>query len=77
MEPDKSSSDRLRRLCLSESALYVPTRCFKVVQQVSNGKILFCGIFTNNDHATKRDITEPELEKVLKYRLPIRLVKTR
>jgi endonuclease G len=57
--------------------LYVPTHCFKVVQDVSTGQILFCGIFANNNHATKKDITEPALERVLKYKLPIRLVKKR
>jgi len=57
--------------------LYVPTTCFKVVQDSSTGKILFCGIFTNTSHATEKDVTERELEKILKYKLPIRLVRTR
>lgn len=51
--------------------LYVPTRCFKVVQSISNGRILFCGIFTNTAHATEENVTETQLEKVSGYKLPL------
>jgi endonuclease G, mitochondrial len=55
-----------------KGSLYVPTRCFKVVQRVSDGRILFCGIFTNSAIATEpKNVTEPQLEKILGYALPM------
>src|SRR6266567_6409349 len=54
-----------------KGSLYVPTRCFKVVQRASDGRILFCGIFTNGANATEQNVTEPQLEKILGYALPM------
>ena len=71
-----SQSDRLVVICggyrfRKVGQLYVPTNCFKVVQNQATGKILFCGTFTNTNKATETDLTEPVLEKTLGYRLPI------
>jgi hypothetical protein len=55
-----------------KGSLYVPTRCFKVMQRVSDGGILFCGIFTNSANATEQDVTEQQLEKISGYTLPVR-----
>ena len=41
----------------------VPDYCWKVVQSLSNKKILFCGWFTNSTAATEEDITVTELTK--------------
>jgi hypothetical protein len=51
--------------------LYVPTNCFEVVQNQSNGTILFCGTFTNTSKAREKDISEPALENILGYKLPV------
>ena len=41
----------------------VPDYCWKVVQSLSNKKVLFCGWFTNTSSATEEDITVNELTK--------------
>lgn len=72
-----SQNDHLIVICggysfRKKGRLYVPTNCFKVVQSESTGKILFCGTFTNSNKAKQKGITEPALEKILGYKLPIR-----
>jgi endonuclease G, mitochondrial len=72
----RSQKDRLFIVCggysfQKKGLLWVPSRCFKLVQRVSDGRILFCGIFTNGANATKKDVTKPQLEKMLGYRLPM------
>jgi endonuclease G len=47
----------------------VPSYCWKVVQSVSTKKVLFCGWFSNTDHATMEEITVAELEKRLKSKI--------
>lgn len=41
----------------------VPDYCWKVVQSLSNKKVLFCGWFTNTNHATVTEIPLTELLK--------------
>lgn len=72
-----SQKDRLIIICggyafQKKKLLYVPTKCFKVVQNASTGRLLFCATFTNTDHASKNDVTELQLERTLGYKLPIR-----
>jgi hypothetical protein len=47
------------------------TNCFKVLQSETSGKILFCGSFTNTNLAKEKDITEPALEELIGYTLPV------
>ena len=44
----------------------VPSYCWKVVQSVSTKKLLFCGWFSNTDHAKLEEISVSELENRLK-----------
>jgi DNA/RNA endonuclease G (NUC1) len=55
-------------------ALNVPAMCFKIVQDEDTGKILFCGIFSNNEQAKETDISEPDLEKITGYSLPVSFI---
>jgi len=47
----------------------VPSYCWKVVQSTSTKKVLYCGWFSNTDHATVEEISIPELEAKLKSRI--------
>ena len=44
----------------------VPSYCWKVVQSVATGKVLFCGWFSNTVKATLEEISPAELEMRLK-----------
>ena len=72
-----SQNDHLLIVCggyafKKKGSLYVPAWCFKVVQRVSDGKILFCGIFTNSSQAVEQNVTEQQLANILGYTLPLR-----
>ncbi len=47
----------------------VPNYCWKVVQSVKTKKVLFCGWFSNTNHATLEEISIVELEKRLKTKI--------
>ena len=49
--------------------IIVPSYCWKVVQSVSNKKVLFCGWFSNTDKATLEEITVEELGKRLNSKI--------
>jgi DNA/RNA endonuclease G (NUC1) len=53
------------------NGVWVPTNCFKVVQDVKTKKIKHVLYFTNNNEATCTIMTLPQLEKILGYKLPI------
>ena len=64
-----------------EKGIQVPTYCWKVVQSLSTLKVTHVLLFTNkiNDSVGK-EITLAELEKMLKYQVPIRkkkIIKTK
>lgn len=50
----------------------VPDYCWKVVQSLSTRKILFCGWFTNTDHASAEIISYPELINRTHYELKLK-----
>jgi endonuclease G, mitochondrial len=71
-----SKKDRLVIICggyrfRKKGRLYVPTHCFKVVQNEKTKEVLFCGTFTNTSKATKREVTSSSLERTLGYPLPM------
>ncbi|MCD6065646.1 MAG: hypothetical protein K0S33_472 [Bacteroidetes bacterium] len=47
----------------------VPDYCWKVVQSVKTKEVLFCGWFSNTNHATVEEISIAELEKKLKTKI--------
>ena len=51
--------------------VWVPTHCFKVVQDVKTKKIKHVLFFTNTEEATCTIMTLKDLEKILGYKLPI------
>jgi endonuclease G len=53
------------------NGVWVPTHCFKVVQDVKTKKIKHVLFFTNTNDATCTIMTLKGLEKILGYKLPI------
>lgn len=53
------------------NGVWVPTHCFKVVQDVKTKKIKHVLYFTNTNQATCTIMTLEQLEKTLGYKLPI------
>jgi len=53
------------------NGVWVPTHCFKVVQDVKTKKIKHVLYFTNTNQATCTIMTLDKLEKTLGYKLPI------
>jgi endonuclease G len=53
------------------NGVWVPTHCFKVVQDVKTKKIKHVLYFTNTNQATCTIMSLEQLEKTLGYKLPI------
>lgn len=70
-----SQSDKLYVICggffgnNKIGNITVPSYCWKVVQSVSTKKVLFCGWFSNTNHAILEEISVPELGRRLKSRI--------
>jgi endonuclease G len=47
----------------------VPEWCWKIVQSVKTKKILFCGMFTNEEESVYTELTKAQLEKKLKSKI--------
>lgn len=71
---DISQSDSLLIICggfnyNKINKLYVPSKCWKVVQSLSTSKIIFSGIFENDSDATLIEINVENLEEILGYKI--------
>ncbi|MFL5762369.1 MAG: DNA/RNA non-specific endonuclease [Bacteroidia bacterium] len=53
------------------NGIAIPSFCWKVVQSAKTKKILYCGWFSNTNHATEEEITVTELEKRLKTKIVV------
>jgi len=51
--------------------VYVPTHCWKVVQNIQTKKIIQVKWFTNTNNATVVDLSLKQLEDSLKFKVPI------
>ena len=71
---DISQTDSLLIICgglnyKKINKLYVPSKCWKIVQSLSTSKILFCGIFENDEDANLIEISIENLEQNIGYKI--------
>jgi endonuclease G len=75
-----SQSDSLLIICgsifgkkkLPKSKVYIPDYCWKVCQSLTDKKILFCFIVSNDDKAILKETTLKEIQKLIGYNLNIK-----